>query len=263
MRNVNIVETGNRFGNMNGSAFPASVPREQRRDLFWQHRVAVGEAYGFDPCKMFMADQTDKNGSYFEITRDYVEANPKGWTDIAQDILIVTDKVPGVVIGHPVADCPVVMIEDVKQGVTAIGHCSAELIDKKMPMMVKAALQEAYDSNDDDIIAYVSACAGSNWTYNNYPKFAMDARVWDGAIKEEDGIFRIDVRTAVARQLKEAKVLDVRFNYDDTITHPGYYSNNASSIYGLNDPSKYGRNFAGVFYGDIEHTVSDSKKFVK
>ena len=50
--------------------------------------------------------------AFFEIDRDYVEANPNGWTDIDEDILVVTKKTPGVVIGHPVADCPVVMTAD-------------------------------------------------------------------------------------------------------------------------------------------------------
>ena len=46
--------------------------------------------------------------------------------------MIITDSVPGVVIGHAVADCPVVMMVDEKRGVAAIGHCSAEMIDKKL-----------------------------------------------------------------------------------------------------------------------------------
>lgn len=40
----------------------------------------------------------------------------------------------------------------------------------------------------------------------------------------------------------------IQFNMDDTITNPNYYSNCAASPYGLNDPTKYGRNFSGAFY---------------
>ena len=127
--------------------------------------------YDFDWYKMFMANQKTKDGSYFEITNDYLEANPDGWSDISEDILIVTDKTPGVVIGHPVADCPVIVMEDKRKGVTAMAHCSADLIDKKMPMMIA-----------------------------------------------------------------------------DTIINPEYYSNSASSPYGLNDQSKFERNFIGAFY---------------
>lgn len=74
--------------------------------------------YDFDWYKMFMANQKTKDGSYFEITNDYLEANPDGWSDISEDILIVTDKTPGVVIGHHVADCPVIVMEDKRKGVT-------------------------------------------------------------------------------------------------------------------------------------------------
>ena len=260
---ANIIDSGNRFGNMNGSCFSGDFTKEEKKKLFWEHRKLMGKAYGFDPHKMFMADQKDKSGSYFEITEDYVNENPNGWTDISEDILIITDKVPGVVIGHPVADCPVVMVEDVKNGAVAVAHCSADLIDKHMPYMAYQALKEAYDSNDDNIIAFVSACAGSEWKYDQNPKFATDSHIWDGAIIEENGVFKIDVRKAIKKQLTG---LDIRFNYDDTITNPNYYSNSAASPYGGNDQTKYGRNFAGVFYQDDSLSIennSDIKKFIK
>lgn len=251
MGNVKIIETGNRFGNMNGSAFPKDWSKEERQAGFIKHRKMVGEAYGFSWQKMFMADQSDKTGTYFEIDQDYVTANPNGWSDIRQDILIVTDKVPGVVIGHPVADCPVIMMEDTKQKVLAIAHCSAELVDLKMPMMIADALLSAYGTADEDIATYVSACAGNSWTYDSYPGWAKDSKVWEeGLLKDENGIYHIDLRKAILNELVERKIRteNITVQQDDTITHPGYYSNNAASPYGLNDPSKFGRNFAGAFY---------------
>ena len=246
---LKIVETGNKYGTMNTGTMSKDLSREEKQALFMEHRMAVGEDYGFDGHKMFMADQVDKKGTYFEITKDYVEANPNGWTDINQDILIITEDLPGVVIGHPVADCPVIIMQDMKNRVCAIGHCSAELIDKKMPMMIADALLDTYDSKDDDIVTYVSACAGPNWTYNNYPAFATDENLWKNAIIEEkDGIFRIDLKRAIRKQLNERNITRFQFNLDNTITNPHYYSNFAASQYGLNDQSKYGRNFAGAFY---------------
>lgn len=246
---LKIVETGNKYGTMNTGTMPKDLSREEKAELFMEHRMAAGNGYGFDGHKMFMADQVDKKGTYFEITEDYVEANPNGWTDINEDILIITDKVPGVVIGHPVADCPVIMMQDVKNNVCAIGHCSAELIDKKMPMMIADALVDAYDSRDEDIVTYISACAGSSWTYNGMPNWATDENIWKNAIVEDkNGIFRIDLRKAIKKQLDERNILKTTYNYDDTITNPNYYSNNAASPYGLNDKTKFGRNFAGAFY---------------
>ena len=114
MRKARIFESGVMYGNMNTQArfYPEGMSASERAEDFLERRVQMGKYFGFDGAKMFMADQVDKTGSYFEITPEYVKANPNGWTDINQDILVITDKVPGVVVGHPVADCPVVMMVD-------------------------------------------------------------------------------------------------------------------------------------------------------
>lgn len=265
MEKVKVVETGKRFGNMNTQArfYPEELSGEERAKIFLERRMKVGKEYGFDGRKMFMADQLDKCGTYFEITEDYVRANPNGWSDIREDILIITDKVPGVVIGHAVADCPVVMMEDPINGVAAVAHCSAEMIDKKLPMMLADSLVAAYGSKDEDIITYISACAGDNWTYDSFPNWATDKELWKEAIYADDaGIFHIDMRKVIRKQLKDRYIdlAKVEFNMDDTITNPDYYSNSASSIYGKNDQSKAGRHFAGLFYPKTKQLVKEYTK---
>lgn len=270
--NLKIIDVGNQFGTMNMSSISSEnlskldrfylyaaygvlvdcdekLSTEVRKIIFDRHRMAMASHYDFDACKIFIADQKNKDGSSFEITREFVEANPDGWmTSIPEDILITTDKVPGVVIGHPIADCPVVMAADLRKGAVAIAHCSAELIDKKMPMMVVDALQRAYDSKDDDIVAYISACAGSDWSYDTYPRWATDRKLWDGAITEENGVFKINMRQVIENELLERNIHTMEFNMDDTRTNPGYYSNSMASPNGGNEPTKAGRNFAGVFF---------------
>lgn len=264
MRKARVFESGTMYGNMNTQArfYPEGMSADERAKDFLERRKQMGEYFGFDGAKMFMADQVHKNGSYFEITEDYVRENPTGWSDIPEDILIVTDKVPGVVIGHAVADCPVVMMEDPVKGVSAVAHCSAEMIDKKLPMMLADALVEAYGSKDSDIITYVSACAGDNWTYDSFPKWATDTKMWEDGIYEEDGIFHIDMRKVIRKQLEERQIDlgKTLFNMDDTITCRHYYSNSASSPYGLNDSSKSGRHFAGMFYPDTKQLVKSRSK---
>lgn len=269
---LKIIDVGNQFGTMNTSSISLSnlsgldkfylyavfgvfvdhdskLNSEIRQIIFERHRRAMADHYGFDASKIFIADQKNKDGSSFEITREFVEANPDGlMTSIPEDILITTDKVPGVVIGHPIADCPVVMAADLRKGAVAIAHCSAELIDKKMPMMVVDALQRAYDSKDDDIVAYISACAGSDWSYDTYPRWATDRKLWDGAIIEENGVFKIDMRKVIENELLERNIHTMEFNMDNTRTNPNYYSNSMASPNGGNDPTKSGRNFAGVFF---------------
>lgn len=276
-----IVESRRDFGSMNGGSIRFSnltdsdkeylmkkygisikdlktldLTSGDKKELFMRHRKDFGEHMGFDGHHMFMADQKMKDGSFFEITKDYSEAYPEGWTDIDEDILVVRKNNPGVVIGHPVADCPVVMMTDRRQGITAIGHCSAELIDAKMPMMISEVLQSAYSSKADDIMAYVSACAGDSWTYDKFPKWAKDEDVWKSCIVfGDDEKFHIHLRPAIMTQviLSGLKKENVFFNMDDTILNSSYYSNSAASEYGLNQPEKAGRNFAGMFYAD-EHS---------
>ena len=47
---------------------------------------------------------------------------------------------------------------------------------------------------------------------------------------------------------------------DDTITNLNYYSNSASSPYGLNDASKSGRHFAGLYYPKTKQLVKELTK---
>ena len=226
------------------------LTKSDKNMIFANHRRAFAEANGFDWHKMFMADQVNKNGSYFEITRDYVENNSNGWTDIPEDILIITDEVPGVAIGHPVADCPVIIMEDVKNKVTAIAHCSAELIDKRMPMMIADALSSAYNTKDEDIKVHVSSCAGPTWTYDKWPGFANDKKIWEDtcAITEWDNEFKINIRAAIAGQLIERGIgQNVSYDIADTIIDKEYYSNSASR----SNPDKYGRQFTGAIYQKV------------
>ena len=246
--NIGIVETGISYGNMNAAArfFPEGLSSEKRAKIFMERRIKAGEDFGFDGAKMFMADQKDKRGTWFEIDRDYVDANPNGWSDIKEDILVITDKVPRVVIGHPVADCPVVMAFDRKKKVAAIGHCSADLVDIKMPMLVVDALYNSYRSSDEDIAAYVSMCAGLSWTYDKYPKWAKNEKMWEDAINlGEDWKYHIDLKQVVLKQLQERNISDIKMSDIDTITHPDYYSNSAAFN---GNEEKSGRNFAGMFY---------------
>ena len=244
---VQIIETGNHYGNMNASKdfYPEDWTYEMRWSTFLKRRMQAGKDGGFDGRRMFMADQEHKRGTWFEITKDYLKSYPEGWSDIPQDILIVTDKTPGVVIGHPVADCPVVMAYDAHKKALAIGHCSSELIDKRMPMLVIDALEQAHGSRDEDILAYISACAGTTWTYDRYPAWAKDEKVWDGIITlKEDGLYHINLKKAVLRQLMERKVGGVMMSPIDTITNPEFYSNSAAR----KDLTKKGRNYAGAFF---------------
>ena len=284
---INIVESRNDFGTMNTGTIRFSNLTDSdkkmlcdkynlslidlenydltkdKKDIFNKHRDEFGKSMGFDGKKMFMADQKHGVGTFFEIDRDYVEANPNGWTDIDEDILVITKKTPGVVIGHPVADCPVVMMTDRKQGISIIGHCSAKLIDKGLPTMIAAVLRSAYGSKTDDIMAYVSACAGEDWTYTQFPEWAKDRYLWDRCIVYgDDDKFHINLKPAILIQIISMGInkYNIVFNMDNTISDPHYYSHSASSSAGGNKRDKFGRNFAGMFFDEKDDDSIEIKK---
>lgn len=279
IKNLKVFDIGNVFGTMNTSTIRFSniteedkkmiskihgldnidesytFTSEDKKNIFMNHRIALAREYGFDFTKMFMADQKDKTGTYRVLNQDFVDANPEGWSDIDEDILIIRDDVCGVVAGHPIADCPVIVMEDLRNGICAVCHCSAELIDKRMPMLMADALLDYGGTSDCDISVYVSPCAGKNWTYDGIPSWMKDIDMW---INSHGVIFddkvRINLRNAVKQQLMERGIADsqILFSDIDTISNPDFYSNSASSIYGLNRVEKFGRNFTGALYQNLK-----------
>jgi len=237
-----------------------------RGAVFKKHRRAFARAEGFEWRKMFMADQVNFTnakkvikdyGSVFEITQDYVEANPYGWTDIDQDILMMRKNLKGVAIGHPVADCAVVAAEDRKQGITVVAHCGGEMIDKGLPMMMIEALYRK-GSKPEDIIVNVGARAGDSWVYTERrPGWATDEQIWDktGAIVPgqtmKDGrlvdSYAIHQDNALAHEFKQVHIPAENIIWDthDTITDPMYYSN---SVARNGNSEKLGRQFVGATY---------------
>lgn len=227
---------------------------DDKRRVFMEHRKNMARDYGFDWGHMFMADQKNLDGSVFEITRDYVNAYPNGWTDIPEDILMIRSDLDGVALGHPVADCPVVVAEDRKQGILAVAHCGGEMIDKKLPIMTIEALYRQA-SRPEDIFVYVGACAGNGWIYkNNMPAWAKDEQLWNGVIvpgvevapKGEINTYSIDLRKALAKEFDYVGLdqSNIIYDYHDTILDPNYYSNSQGRV----DESKIGRQFVGAVY---------------
>lgn len=221
-----------------------TLSKEDKKLIFEGHRKKLGERYNFDWHKMYMADQENRDGSFFKINADYVRENPNGWTHIPEDILMITEDVPEVVIGHPVADCPVIIMENEQSGTTVLAHCSADLIDLHMPQMMVEAIRKETGCRAEKITAYISACAGPNWTYDKMPVWARDYSIWKQAIKEENGIFKIDIRKAINIQLDREKIERRCYNNSDTITDNRYFSNSR----GKTDKEKYGRHFVGMTY---------------
>lgn len=256
LNNMGTIDTNRTLGcmNTNSKFYEEGLTKKEIREQFLQHRknVAAYEGFQFDPKKFFMPSQT-KDGSAVELTKEMVESYEDGWDlDIPADILVVTHKTPGVVAGYPVADCPVLIASDLRNGITATAHCGAEMIDRELPRQTIEMMQNKYNSKLDEIYVYIGSHAGSSWTYDSMPKWATNENLWKDseAIKQrEDGSYQIDLRKALLYQFESYNFEPEKFesflvNNDDTITNPNYYSNSAAR----KDPSKAGRQFTGAYY---------------
>ena len=254
--NYGIIDVGGiEYGTMSAGALynPRKMTLEKREKAFLKRRINLGEKFGFNGYMMFTSRQQDKNGSYKIIDEDVIKSNPDGCkTDIKEDILIVTTETPEVVIGHATFDYPVIMMTDIKKGFTAVAHCTPELIDSKLPMMIADSLLTVCGSRDQDIYAYVSATLGPDFSTNKYPIWARDKELWENVITNESlndkNLFKINLRKAIAKQFEERNVLYYSMNDVDTITDSRYFSRYASNSKEIKSQKKLGCNFAGAYY---------------
>jgi len=251
---VSIIDVGNIYGNISTASclYPKSYTKKKREDISIRNRIAISKQYGFNPNYVFMAKGTNGNGSYKLLDRDFVYSYEDGLSAlINEDILLITDDLVGVVIGHTFTDYPVIMMSDIKTGVSGVGYCSLDMIDNSLPMMVADSLLEVSGSSDYDIVTYISACA-SDLSFDKYPIWIRNAKIWESAIKlEDDGLYHVDLRKIIMRQLTDRNINhNVVFNVNDTINNPDYYSNYSK---------EKGRNFSGLFYKDNSKVLIKTK----
>ena len=73
------------------------------------------------------------------------------------------------------SDCPILIIEDRKLGVTAISHCGAVYINRYLPLQTVEALEKEYGSKPENLYAYIgSHIHKENYIYETYPKWATN-----------------------------------------------------------------------------------------
>ena len=247
---VRILDIGNKYGIMASSAdaFPKKFVMDKRNVTFMKNRCNLAFGKGIDPKKMYRATQEKRNGSYCVLTKELIDSKEDGWLlNIPEDILIVTKDNPGVVIGHSCIDFPVVIMTDIKLGVTAVCHCDPSCINGKMPLKMYDALKKEFDSDISDIGVYVGSCI-SEKKEAQYPNYILDDEIWKDSVLEKRDYYSIDLRKAISNQLNSLGIDDshIFWNMDDTLTNPNYYS--AGDKFG--GRKKIGRNFVGAYYED-------------
>ena len=106
------------------------------------------------------------------------------------DILLIDSQNPNIVIGHRMADCPIVIAEDTKKQVAAVSHCGAKQINREVPRWTVEALKKEVNSNPEDIHIYIGSCIKKeNYQYDKYPAWATNQEVWKECITKKGDIY--------------------------------------------------------------------------
>lgn len=252
---IKIFETNKQDGVLckNKKFYDEHLSEDDIKQIFKETRHKLGEKNGFKGEKMFQANQKSpdksdlyENGKYVVLDDTFMQKEDFWYEDIKTDILILEDKYKGIVVGHPMADCPILIIEDRKKGVTALSHCGASYIDRLLPQQTVEALIKEFNSNPEDLYAYIGSSAKKeSYVYETYPKWANNKELWKDTITKEDDGYHIDLVTTITKQLVKMNIKNITISPIDTITNEEYYSHYAS-FKGKKD--KFGQNFVGFFY---------------
>ena len=252
---IKIFETNKQDGVLcrNKKFYDSDLSEENIKQIFKETRQKLGKKNGFKGEKMFQANQKSpdksdlyEDGKYVVLDDTFMQKEDFWYEDIKTDILILEDKYKGIVVGHPMADCPILIIEDRKKGVTALSHCGISYIDRFLPKQTVEALIQEFESNPEDLYAYIGSSAKKeSFVYERYPDWLKNKELWEDTIKEEADGYHIDLVTTITKQLVSKNVKNITISPIDTITNDEYYSHYAS-LKGKKD--KFGQNFVGFFY---------------
>jgi hypothetical protein len=254
---VRILYSTRENGPMTGNKifYKEGMSREEIQADLLKRRNLLGELYGFSGTKIIVPAQDEKfekhqPGQLFDATEFVCDNEDQDlWnTDEYCDIMLVRSEVFGVVpnlaLAYPVSDCPVLIITT--PDTVSISHCGGAQIDRELPLMAVEAVREATDTKYEDIGVYVGPCAQSkSYVYDNgIPKFVKNEKVWaDCVIQTDPELVRIDMRTAIYRQIGSRVCRNLLFSDFDTVTDDRFYSNCAGRL----DPTKNGRHLVGAY----------------
>ena len=252
---IEIFEQGKGLGifSNNEKFYPLETPLTTRNKHFKETRLRLGERLNLDGHKIFHSTQKSNlnkinypNGKYIVITNENLKKEDY-WDEILEcDILLISNKYPNIIVGNQMADCPILIAEDRRKGITALSHCGAAYIDRKLPVDTIKALEQEYNSNLDDIYVYITShISKDSYIYDKYPKWATNNEIWKNSITKVDEKYSIDLSLAIKEQLILYGVKHIEESNIDTATNDNYYSHYATNH---NKKDKLGQNFVGFYY---------------
>ena len=158
----------------------------------------------------------------------------------------ISNKYKNIIVGNQMSDCPILIAEDRRLGVTALAHCGASYINRNLPIQTIMALENEYHSNLNDIYVYIGSCIKTeSYVYDSYPSWATNKEVWKDCIKKEQSLYKIDLVKAIKKQLKSIGISHIKVSKIDTFKDKNYYSHLAE-YNGIKEKS--GQNFVGFYY---------------
>ncbi len=236
----------------NKKFYPDNYTEEDIEQEIKKSRIKLGEKYNFSGLKMFQVEQKMEDNDVYEddktviIDKKYLSGEDYFQEKIQADILIITNKYPEIVLCHRMADCPVLIAEDRKLGVSAIAHCGIYHINRGLPKALINSLIKLFHSKPQDIYLYIgSHIKKDSYIYDTYPHKASNKEIWENAIEEDQGKYKIDLEKAITNQLREFPLAKIMISPIDTAKDDRYASH-YEAVKGNNE--KKGQNIVGFYY---------------
>jgi len=234
--------------------YPEDYTEEDIYETYKEARIRLGEKYGFSGLKMFHPKQKMEDNDVYPddkaviLDEKYMQKDDYFKEEIETDILILQSKYKNVAVCHNMADCPVLIAEDRRLGVTALAHCGIYHINRGLPKAIIKSLIDNFNSKEEDIYLYIgSHIKKDSYLYNTYPQQATNEEIWQDAIAYKDNKYHIDLDKAILNQLKDYHLGEIIISPIDTATDPDYASHRREKE---GDLSKKGQNIVGFYYKD-------------
>lgn len=199
-----FIDYNNEFKTKNYDEKAKEIKRLKKE--FLKNRITMCEKYGFDGSKIIIPNDkfSKETGSYFLADEKiYSEKKDLIYVKKSKNIVLLKSDNPGIVIGYPVADDPVVIIEDKDNQISALAHCDLDKISKKVPVyMIKALKQEA-NSNVKNLKVYISSnLKEKNNKYYVKPKpIKENPKVWKDSVHKYDKNDKNNIKSIIQNLL--------------------------------------------------------------
>ena len=247
---IEIFETGIKDGIMskNKKFYKENLTQEEINKIFLETRLKFAKKYNLNGLHIFQAlnKLNYPDGKYIVISEENMTKEDYWSEELPADILIISNKYKNIIVGNQMSDCPILIAEDRRLGVTALAHCGASYINRNLPIQTIMALENEYHSNLNDIYVYIGSCIKTeSYVYDSYPSWATNKEVWKDCIKKEQSLYKIDLVKAIKKQLKSIGISHIKVSKIDTFKDKNYYSHLAE-YNGIKEKS--GQNFVGFYY---------------